>query len=237
MLQSERVRPVYVVMEHGIAVDTISVPTNEECLPDDPHFSSGMWQDFRALAFPKLKWAAGPTGDVVYGCPARYEYDRRRVDGTVVRVIQEGHRATMTGDERKSFVEEWENTPQHRRLGWRWKGPRPPATRPAYQALFISRDGRVWVWKGQVREKVIDGTMTGWVDQATGSFDVYEEDGRYLGAVALPGDVRFRWYVGPLWPYMAGDTIWAVRTDDLDRPYVSKLLVRWRRRPSEGNIR
>lgn len=62
---------------------------------------------------------------------------------------------------------------------------------------------------------------------STGPFAVYETGDRYLGPVRRPDGGRYSSFPGRTDPYVSGDTVWAVRYDELAVPYLTKLAVDW----------
>jgi len=195
---------------------------------DDPHFSSGFWQDFREPLFPKVKWTASRSGEVILGCPANYEIDRVRSDGTVLRLVHQRDPMVEPARVRRRFVEVREDNRRDR--GWLWKGPRPPEQKPYYHQLIVGRGGRLWVWPGHLQVPIKRGfppVTTAWQDPTTGTFDVFESDGRFLGQVLLPDGVVYQWFSGVEAPFFAGDTVWTVRRDTLDVRYIDRMIIEW----------
>lgn len=225
-------RPIYVRLDSsGAVLDTIFAPARmaEGCPTlDDPHFSVGLWQDIREPLFPKVKWTASRAGEVVLGCPATYEIDRIQSDGSVIRISHLRDPMKEPSSVRSRFVEVHERSLQRRGLGWHWEGPRPPEEKPYYHLFFVGRNGRLWVWPAHLQVPVGGGY---WGDPTTGTFDVFDSDGRFLGPVLLPDGVYFEWFSGYEAPYFAGDTAWIVRRDSLDVRYIDRMLIEW---PSGG---
>lgn len=208
------------------------------------HWRSGFYEDLRAPYFPKVKWAFSGTGVLAIGCPASYALDLIRPDGTVLRISRAWEPVRVSADERESFVEG--QTFSRNRSGyfesWAWQGPRPPEQKPAYQRMFFGEDGRLWVWPAQpsvsrevperFRQQGAPPVVYGVA--STGAFDVFSNDGEYLGAVRLPEEVPYRPFPGRGDPFIRGDTLWALRYDSLDGPYVTKYAVQW---PNGGSDR
>lgn len=227
-------RPIYVRLDSaGAVLDTVFAPARltKGCPTlDDSHFSIGFWQDLREPLFPKVKWTASRTGEVVLGCPAKYEIDRVQPDGTVLRISHERDPMSEPAEVRRRFVESREENPPWGNQDWHWEGPRPPENKPYYHQLIVGRGGRLWVWPGHLRVPIKVGTnpvRTTWVDPTTGTFDVFESDGRFLGPVLLPDGVVYEWHPGYEAPFFAGDTVWMVRRDSLDVRYIDRMLIEW----------
>ena len=227
-------RPIYVRLDSvGMVLDTVFAPARftEACpLLDDPHFRMSSSPDFREQFFPKVKWTAGRSGEVVIGCPANYEIDRIRPDGTVLRISHRRDPVIEPSKVTKSFVEQAETSIRGTGRDWSWKGPEPPEQKPYYHRLLVGRSGRLWVWPGHPRVPWQSPELPGktfWLEPTTGTFDVFETDGRFLGQVPLPEGVAYRW--GPPYeePFFAGDTVWMVRRDSLDVLHIDRMLIEW----------
>lgn len=227
-------RPIFVrVDSSGAVLDTVFAPIRLTAgcpTIDDPHYSIGFWQDFREPLFPKVKWTASRSGEVIVGCPAEYEIDRIQPDGTVLRFSHERDPIAEPAKVRRRFVESREANPPWGNRDWHWKGPRPPENKPYYHRLIIGRGGRLWVWPGHLRIPIKRGSppvTTGWREPTTGTFDVFDTHGRFLGPVLLPDGVVYEWYSGLEAPYFAGDTVWMVRRDSLDVRYIDRMVIEW----------
>lgn len=225
-------RPIYVRLDRsGAVLDTVFAPVRlaEGCpTMDDPHFSVGFWQDEREPLFPKVKWTASRSGELVLGCPARYEIDRIQPDGSTLRLIHQRDPMVEPARVRRRFVEVREKNRRDR--GWLWKGAKPPEQKPYYHQMIVGRRGRLWVWPGHLQvpiKRAIPSREPGWQDPTTGTFDVFESDGRFLGQVLLPDGVVYEWFSGVEAPYFAGDTVWTVRRDSLDVRYIDRMIIEW----------
>jgi len=226
-------RPIFVRLDSsGAILDTVFAPTRltEGCPTlDDPYFSRGPAQDLRERMFPKVKWTASRGGEVVLGCPAAYEIDRIQPDGMVFRISHEREPTIEPPEVRRDFVERSEAT-RSQGGGWKWKGPLPPKQKPYYHRMIVGRDGRLWVWPGHPREPIHLSEFPGktyWVEPTTGTFDVFDPDGRFLGPVLLPDGVEYEWAPGNGDPFFAGDTVWLVRRDSLGVQYVDRMRIEW----------
>src|SRR5690606_7887700 len=85
-------RPVYTRLDgEGALRDTLFTPRRmmERC----PTLSAGayrrgFWEDVREPFVPKVKWGLGRDGSLLIGCPATYELEVIRTDGTVHRIAR-----------------------------------------------------------------------------------------------------------------------------------------------------
>lgn len=226
-------RPIFVRLDStGAILDTVFAPVRltEGCPTlDDPHFG-GTPQDVREAMFPKVKWTASRSGEVVLGCPAEYEIDRVQLDGAVFRISHEREPITEPSEVRRAFVENIERGWERRGLDRKWKGPEPPEQKPYYHRMIVGRGGRLWVWPGHPREPYHSPDFPGrtfWAEPMTGTFDVFDSDGRFLGPVLLPDGAQYEWRLPYEEPFFAGDTVWIVRRDSLDVRYVDRMRIEW----------
>lgn len=171
---------------------------------------------------PMLKWARGHDGTLAFGCPANYKFEVRRPGGSVIRVSRTWEPPRNSRDEQVFFS----GTPN--------RGPIPD-TKPAYHRIWVTDDGRIWVWPGRpgVSIRRPEYAEHGWPTtiwdyySATDGFDVFEQSGRWLGHVETPAN----WWASPLPghqdPLIRGDTVWAVTSDEWGAHYLKKFVVDW----------
>jgi hypothetical protein len=224
----------------GTRIDTIYAAERfkQQC----PTLSSNVWragfyEDLREPYFPKVKWALAPSGVVALGCPAEYGMELQQVDGTALRISREAEPVLVPGEERQAFVDA--HTFTRNRTGyferWSWQGPQPPEQRPAYDRMLFSQEGSLWVWPAHpsTRQEVPEQFVSQgaprytWTASRTGAFDVFSATGEYVGAVRLPDDVPYRAFPGSDDPFIRADTLWAMRYDSLEVPYLTKYVIEW----------
>ena len=224
-------RPILVRLDSlGRVLDTVMAPARltDGCPTlDDPYFSTGFYQDHREPMFPKVKWTASRSGEVIYGCPASYQIDRVQPGGSVLRIIRERDPMLASREERQAFVEGWEWSRGVRVPGWSWKGPLPPEQKPYYHRIIPGRQGRLWVWPGFPRQLETSYGTQAWKDPKTGTFDVFDASGHFLGPVLLPDGAEFAPFPGREAPFFSGDTVWLIRRDSLDVEYVDRMVIKW----------
>jgi hypothetical protein len=111
---------------------------------------------------------------------------------------------------------------------WRWDGPSIPDHKPPYRAVYGGEDGTIWVQVSQpgFRRDDPDYDPTDPEDlpdewQEPVVFDVFEENGRYLGAVSAPEGLNPRWPQ----PIFTREWVLAVVRDELDVQSVVKFRV------------
>jgi hypothetical protein len=112
---------------------------------------------------------------------------------------------------------------------WRWDGPPIPDRKPAFDDLFVARDGRIWVYRqgpGVERDDPNydptdpDSVEDRWRD--TPLYDVFERDGTFLGTVEAP--LEMSRYPTPVF---GREHVWAVSRDAYD----VQRIVRYRIEP------
>jgi len=233
-------RPAFVRLgADGAALDTVFITERyvEACpVLSDGWFRRGWHEDSRVFYIPKPKWTIGSDGSLIVGCPATYEFDVRRPDGSVLRVSRIWKPLIASTEELDAF--KLGLTLESRQIGledWSFRGPELPRARPAYDRILTATDGRIWVWPTQPRvpwELPVEAVRSGlperfWQEPGTGAFDVFEPDGRWLGSVRIPPEWPYTPYPDTPDPFIRGDTIWAVTVDSLEVQYLSRYEVDW----------
>jgi len=100
---------------------------------------------------------------------------------------------------------------------WRWTGPDLPDAKPAFEAFFTDRQDRLWVLRPGPGRELAGGLQEpedpldyfrkpAWED--THLLDAFDPDGRFLGQLDVPAEIRFR----PL-PWIDGDRLLALVED------------------------
>lgn len=98
---------------------------------------------------------------------------------------------------------------------------------PAYANLMTGPEGTLWVQPLQTPDEVMElGGAFDIQDMGSADWNVFDADGRLLGAVRMP--LRFN----PL--LFRDDAIYGVLCDDLDVQYVARLRIDRGRPGSEG---
>lgn len=219
-------RPVYTRLDgEGALRDTLFTPRRmmERC----PTLSAGayrrgFWEDVREPFVPKVKWGLGRDGSLLIGCPATYELEVIRTDGTVHRIAR-AWEPLRIADEHRAFMASEVGT-----------GPLPDE-RPAYVRLQAFSEGRVWVRptlpsaRVPLPDEVVEqfGVTHTWEESTRAIFDVFSLEDGWIGTVALPPEARYSGFPTEPPVEIRGDTIWAVVTDSLDVQYVAKYVVDW----------
>jgi hypothetical protein len=175
---------------------------------------------------PTESWLFHPNGYFVHGISNRYALTLLKADAPL-RIERNADPIPVAAGERAE-EEEWA-TRQMRQMdpSWRWNGPAIPETKPPYRALFAARDGRIWVQVSRPGVEVGDPAYDpsdprsmpdAWREPT--AFDVFDEDGTYLGAVSAPDG-----FATHPTPVFDGDRVWAVSRDDLDVQRVVRFRI------------
>ncbi len=189
--------------EEVAAVDSFLLP-EYEAAAYEVEFARAT--SFRGVPYaPALFWHFDGEQGLWMGVSERYRLYRRALAGDTVRVVERAHRpVAVSAAERDSVVaslEEWSRPGPG--AGGRVSGPldygRIPAVKPAFRGVVVDDRGHLWV----------AATAAGAADR----WDVFDPEGRYLGAVAMQLDPF------PL-PRIRGGTVVGVRRDELDVPRV-----------------
>jgi hypothetical protein len=162
------------------------------------------------------EWVLHPNGHFVHGVSHTYAITLGRPEGPL-RIERAVELLPVKAGERAYREESITRNFRRMKPGWRWDGPPIPDEKPAFGDLYAGRDGRIWVGVPQegIEEDNPDYDPTEEGSQPTRwreptAFDVFEEEGVYLGRVEAPAD--FSAYPTPVFD---GDHVWAVTRDEL----------------------
>lgn len=128
----------------------------------------------------------------IHGISTDYAFTLLKPEGPL-RVEKAYEPVSVTDGER---AEEEAFTTRNMRYtdpNWRWDAPPIPEEKPPYRSIFPGEDGTVWVRVSQPGFRKDDPSFDPTDPQAIPdewhepvSFDVFDPDGRYLGAVTTP---------------------------------------------------
>ena len=148
---------------------------------------------------PEAVMALSPAGAVIFGIGDRYEFRIRRFDGTELRILRLVAPVRMTRTEIAWHERAATAVRRAHDPNWSWNGPPIPNHKPFFDTFYADSSGRIWVRRlgpsTQVSECDVHPTRGPtlrrcWED--TFEFDVFANDGRYLGALDAPeGIVRY----------------------------------------------
>jgi hypothetical protein len=177
------------------------------------------------LFAPEPIWALGGDDRLIYGNNSEFRLRVSGPDGNILRIVEQaGERRPLSQSDqaefRKLVREAWEAT-----------GAMPPQAievmsqalsfashYPAYANLLGGPHGTIWVQRVQTPDIVREtGATFDMQDWGGPTWDVFGEDGRYLGEVTMPP--RFTPF------FIRDDRVYGVIRDDLDVQYVMVLSV------------
>lgn len=219
-------RPIFARVDAGGALrDTVFTPhrlTTTCPVLSNRTYQRGFWEDVRAPFVSKMKWTMASDGSLLFGCPAMYEFEVIRPEGTVYRFARAWEPLRISDDHRDH-------------LATRAGIGNLPEERPAYARLEALDEGRIWVrptlpsQQIPLADEMVEqfGITHTWGESARAVFDVFTAAEGWLGTVALPKEARYSGF--PTEPHVVirGDSIWAMATDSLDVQYIVKYLVEW----------
>jgi hypothetical protein len=213
-LASRRVDVFVRIDSSGSIPDTLALPT----------FSAPEWT--AAVFAPEGSWTFHPHGHFVVGRSDQYAFEMRYRDGRVLRVERVTDRVSVEAGE-KASLKQFLSTHNVLFAGpdgaVEMTGGAPIAdVKPVYRKLAAAEDGRIWVQRHTTARRIEsapdpstpNAPTEDWVEPQV--HDVFEPDGRYLGAVAVPDGATLH--------VMAGDRVWGTVFGDSGEQYV----VRWR---------
>jgi hypothetical protein len=173
---------------------------------------------------PGPVWAFSPHGYYAAGVGDRYAVTLFRSGEPVLRIEREVDPVPVDPDEKAAWKESITANMRRMSPGWRWDGPAIPDTKAAFRQLEVGLDGRIWVLRYQRAERREVGAeeedrrpspRRDWPEPTV--YDVFEPDGRYLGAVRVPRETTVH--------VMRGDYLWGVTRDSLDVQYIERFKL------------
>ena len=176
---------------------------------------------------PDEKTTLTRFGYWIHGISTDYAFTLLKPDGPI-RIEKQHIPVPVAGGEK---AEEEAFTIRNMRgtdPNWRWDGPAIPDTKPPFTEIYGGEDGTVWVRVSQpgVRTEDLlydptdpDALPDEWDEPVV--FDVYEEDGRYLGAVRTPEGFQAGWTA----PIFTRQWVLGIVRDQYDVETVVKFRV------------
>lgn len=146
---------------------------------------------------PAENAALSPRGYFIHAITMDYALTLLREDGPALRIekayvpvpIAPGERAEEEAQEIRNM--------RYTDPNWRWNGPPIPDVKPPFSRFYPGEDGTLWVMVHQPGVKVEDpyfdpsdpnAVPDEWREPIL--FDVFDEEGAYLGAVRAPDGLR-----------------------------------------------
>lgn len=219
----------------GAALDTLRQPS----MGIEPARLVAVWEEgnsrsmsMQSVPFmPDERWVVDRQGQFVGGAGDPYAVYVYRKDEPVLRIERTREPARVHPEEKADHEQFITAILRRTEPGWRWNGPSIPDVKPAYRTVSVAADGQIWVHLYQPGERIAvepdeDANRPPGVPapirwREPSVFDVFEPDGRYVGAVRIPERVRVA--------FMRGDHIWAIARGEFDEQYIKRYRVAWNR--------
>jgi len=200
----------------GVARDTVDVPDVGWEQPRLEARSENSVATNSVPFSPSEEWMLHRDGYFVHGISNDYRFTLLR-PGAPLRIERTWEPVAVPAGEKSQRERQITKNMRGIDPSWSWEGAGIPDAKPAYDALYAGRDGRIWVEVAAPSVKIEDTDFDASDPNAVpnewrGRFvlDVFEDDGTYLGRVIPPDD--FRTYPQPVFD---GDHVWAVTADEL----------------------
>lgn len=215
----------------GTAGDTLTIPDlpweepTIEATRDDGEGNTSM--SVNPVPFgPKENAVLSPLGYFIHGIATDYTLTYLRTDQPPLR-IKKVYRPVSVGSGEKSEEEAGAiRNMRHTDPNWRWNGEPIPDVKPPYDQFYAGDDGTVWVRVHQPARRVEDlsydptdpdAIPDEWREPVL--YDVFDENGAYLGAVRGPDGISR--YTQPVF---TREWVLAIVWDELD----VQRIVRYR---------
>jgi len=167
-----------------------------------------------------------PHGYFIHGISTEYEFTLLKPQGPV-RIAKDFTPVRVTGGEKAEEEAFVVRNMRGTQPNWRWDGDPIPDHKPPYSDFYAGEDGTVWVRVSQPGFKREDPDFDPTEPDAIANewhepylFDVFDEDGRYLGAVRAPDG--FRTYPRPIF---TRDRVLATIRDEYDVQSIVRFAV------------
>jgi hypothetical protein len=168
-----------------------------------------------------------PLGYFIHGINLDYTITLLRTEAPPLQIQKVYSPVSVAGGERAEEEAREIKNMRGTDPNWRWNGPPIPEVKPPYERFYAGDDGTVWVRVHQPARKVEDPSYdpadpdaipNEWREPTL--FDVFDQDGSYLGAVRCPDGLS----VYPQ-PVFTREWVLAVVRDQFDVPTVVKFRV------------
>jgi len=182
----------------GTAGDTLVIPdtpweepTIEASHEDDDGNTS---MSVNSVPFgPTENAVLTPMGYFIHGISTEYALTLLRKNGPALRIEKVFTPVAVAAGEREEEEVRATRNMRYTEPSWRWNGPPIPDVKPPFRRFYAGEDGTLWVAVHQPATKVEDpfydpadpdALPDEWREPTL--FDVFDEDGSYLGAVRAP---------------------------------------------------
>jgi hypothetical protein len=163
-----------------------------------PGYSAGTVIGGPVPFWPSPAFAMSPTGAIIYGEADRYAFVIEQRDGSMIQVESSLEPVPIGAEEANWHRSRLVDRIRQVDPAWQWDGPEVPTTKPAYNQFVPALSGEVWVVRMGPGYEDFDCDPTSAMDEApercwkdSRIVDVFDADGRFSGAVDIPGELRF----------------------------------------------
>jgi hypothetical protein len=216
-----RQRPTYV-----LRALTVEGPTGEpRRVPEGEVAGAG-----NPLLHPAWHWNVTPSGDLLVGDSGAYRFERRAADGGIM-IVERYWEPVPVSEEETAYLAHLDTLRETSRLA---SNP-IPATKPAFLALLGASTGETWLLRqgpgfrvpgcndrpGSI-EEILEADVC-WQDALF--FDGFDEEGKYLGSVDVPDEMREQIRMWARTPHFAGEHLTAVAIDKAGTIMVKRYRI------------
>ena len=208
----------------GTAHDSLPAP-EWDFDPESISFSGENISMVNPVPFtPRARWTFSPMGYYVGGLSTEYAVDVFRPDGSVLRIRRVTDPVPVEAAEKKAVRERAATAFRRMAPDWQWNGPPIPDRKPPFQDIAVGRDGRIWVrlhqpgYLAEAADPDDPQATDRWEEPVV--WDLFEDDGTYLGQVRAPDG--FRPHPEPVF---GAQHVWAITTDELDVQYLTRFRI------------
>lgn len=214
----------------GHLLDTIPAPTWDYDKPQVTAQRENSSSSRDVPFSPSTTFTFSPLGYMIGALSTEYRIDLFQASDRILRIERVWEPVPVKREEKEEQERRISENFRNQYPGWRWNGPPIPDTKPPLRDVFTGEDGRIWVLLSQPGEPTMTEAEAREEEARSGRpvlrflepalFDLFEPDGRYLGPVRAPRDLR----MSPE-PVARGETMWAVTRDELDVPTIVRFRI------------
>lgn len=199
----------------GTLQDTIAMPEYDG--PSFSHATEAMLVSADVPFSPDLEHYLDPRGYLWTGISSDYRIVQQAIDGgDTLRIVEKAYAPVPVSAAEKDAA--LANLDWFTRQGGRVDGSQLPDEHPSYQAFDTDPLGHLWVRPAVPRTGEVT-PETVYAPQAP-VFDVFDPEGRFLGAVRSPVPLAY--------PHITATHVYGITVDDLGVQYIVRLRIEGR---------
>ncbi len=217
----------------GAVVDTIREP-EWPAYPEPFRATNARgWRQMGMPFTPPRLMTISPIGYAVTGLPDRYAFELVISSRRIISVRRDVAPPPVSAAEHAATRDRIETRMREVDPGWSWNGRDVPRVKPLYTEIDVGQDGRIWLTRDITPLPQPRAPSTGRTggSASTGPspdepfaakptlFDVFEPDGRFIGAVQAPPMVTLM--------VMRGEHVWGTFRDSNDVEFVKRYRIVW----------